>query len=245
MLGSFHALRPQDYPLPSPFEDAINQSERFLFEFDPHQDAQFDELLKKAACYPPGTNVKAKINPNTYAYLDKISKVPPKEWIGLKPWAIATLVLRHPGYEKVRHYFGIEGYVQRRAAKHRGGFGGLETPAEHVRVLADMQDIESEVYLLQALVYADQGPKEFEENVAAWKAGDVNRLYSIESARMKEAPSIYWRLLDRRNANWMPRIDAAIKAGKPTMIVVGALHFAGPHGLLAMLKGRGYQVEQL
>jgi uncharacterized protein YbaP (TraB family) len=29
------------------------------------------------------------------------------------------------------------------------------------------------------------------------------------------------------------------------MIVVGALHFPGPHGVLALLQKRGYKIEQL
>jgi len=29
------------------------------------------------------------------------------------------------------------------------------------------------------------------------------------------------------------------------MIVAGCLHFPGPHGVLALLKARGYKIEQL
>jgi uncharacterized protein YbaP (TraB family) len=62
---------------------------------------------------------------------------------------------------------------------------------------------------------------------------------------MKEAPTVWWRLLDRRNARWIPRIETVIKSGRPSMIVVGAAHFPGPHGVLALLRARGYKVEQL
>ena len=40
-------------------------------------------------------------------------------------------------------------------------------------------------------------------------------------AEMKEAPTVWWRLLDRRNARWIPRIEAAIESGKPTLVVAG------------------------
>jgi len=62
---------------------------------------------------------------------------------------------------------------------------------------------------------------------------------------MKEAPTVWWRLLDRRNAKWAPRIEAAIKSGKPTLVVAGALHFSGPQSVIALLQKRGYKVEQL
>jgi uncharacterized protein YbaP (TraB family) len=62
---------------------------------------------------------------------------------------------------------------------------------------------------------------------------------------MKEAPTVWWRLLDRRNAKWVPRIGAALKSRRPTMIVAGTLHFSGPHSVIALLQKRGYKVEQL
>jgi uncharacterized protein YbaP (TraB family) len=62
---------------------------------------------------------------------------------------------------------------------------------------------------------------------------------------MKEAPSVWWRLIDHRNGMWIPRIETEIRTGIPTMIVVGALHFPGPHGIIALLEKRGYKIEQL
>jgi uncharacterized protein len=63
--------------------------------------------------------------------------------------------------------------------------------------------------------------------------------------RMKEAPTVWWRLLDRRNAKWIPKLEAVIKSGTPTLVVAGALHFSGPHSVIALLQKRGYKIEQL
>jgi uncharacterized protein YbaP (TraB family) len=52
-------------------------------------------------------------------------------------------------------------------------------------------------------------------------------------------------LVDDRNVKWIPRIEAELKTGKPTAIVAGALHFSGPHSVIALLQARGYKVEQL
>jgi hypothetical protein len=45
------------------------------------------------------------------------------------------------------------------------------------------------------------------------------------TGEMKEAPTVWWRLLDRRNARWIPRIETAIRSGRATLIVAGALAF--------------------
>jgi uncharacterized protein YbaP (TraB family) len=52
-------------------------------------------------------------------------------------------------------------------------------------------------------------------------------------------------MLDWRNAKWIPKIEGAIKSGKPTMIVAGCAHFSGPNNVLSLLKAKGYKLEQL
>jgi hypothetical protein len=39
-----------------------------------------------------------------------------------------------------------------------------------------MHEIEDEVFLLQCLVHCDEDPKQFQDEVAAWKSGDTERL---------------------------------------------------------------------
>jgi uncharacterized protein YbaP (TraB family) len=247
LLGSIHAMSPGDYPLAPVIEDAVKESQDFWFEVDPRNPAQrlFSQKIIANAVYPKGVGIKEKINPKTYAFLQKITVNGMESWQHLRPWAVALLLLRHPGYERISGAWGIDNHVSEEAM-HRGRqVGGIESIDEHVRVFAEMQDAESEAFLLQTLIYADEGPKEFRQSVGAWKAGNVDALYAMDVPRMKEAPTVWWRLLDRRNARWIPRIETVVRSGRPSMIVVGAGHFPGPHGLLAMLRARGYTIEQL
>jgi uncharacterized protein YbaP (TraB family) len=41
------------------------------------------------------------------------------------------------------------------------------------------------------------------------------------------------------------RIEALMAEGRSTLIAVGSLHLAGPEGLVAMLRARGYTVTPL
>jgi len=43
----------------------------------------------------------------------------------------------------------------------------------------------------------------------------------------------------------MPKIDDLLARRGHAFIVVGAAHLLGPDGLLALLKAKGYLVEQL
>jgi uncharacterized protein YbaP (TraB family) len=152
LLGSCHALRASDYPLPAVIENAIQQSQQFFFECDPKEDVLQTRKWVAAAQYPSGVQIKGKIKPETYKFLMKITKSGMNVWQHLKPWAIAFFILEHPGYERVRSAYGIDNYVERKARARKCPMYGLETVDEHVNALAGMTEFESEVYLLEALV---------------------------------------------------------------------------------------------
>jgi len=59
-----------------------------------------------------------------------------------------------------------------------------------------------------------------------------------------DAPSIRQRIVVDRNLLWMPKIEGYLRSGKTWMVVAGAAHMAGSDGLAAMLRARGYQVDQ-
>lgn len=246
LLGSIHSLHAKDYPLPPVIENAIKESQQFWFEIDPRRDDLFVKKVREAAHYPRGVHVQDKINPKTYAYLTKITPGGGmRVWQDLKPWAIAEFVLRNRGYAGMSYQFGIDHHVYEEARSHGRPVGGIESMQEHVRVFADMNDFESEVFLLQTIIYADEGAKRFPEEVAAWRAGDCEHLYAMDLPKIEEEPSVWWRLLDHRNGLWIPRIETEIKTGIPTMIVAGAMHFCGPHSIITLLEHRGYKIEQL
>src|SRR5215467_5535449 len=71
LVGSIHALSKKDYPLPKPYDIALKSSTRFLFEFDPTRHEEFQRKFEAAAKYPPGQDLRSKINPELLAWLRK------------------------------------------------------------------------------------------------------------------------------------------------------------------------------
>ncbi len=244
LLGSVHELQRSDYETAPVIEQAIRQSRKIVFEVDPKENDVFATTFRAAIRLPRGQQIVGKLSPKTYKYLQKITLNGMNEWQHLYPWAIAML-LNYPKLQGVSYIYGVDNHVAEAARRYSKLTGGLETAEEHVRVFSDMQMIEGEVYLLQALVHSAEAAQQFRLDVEAWKSGDTNRLYAMHVRQMKEAPTIWWRLLDRRNAKWIPKLEAGIKSGTPTLVVAGALHFSGPHSVIALLQRRGYKVEQL
>ena len=107
-----------------------------------------------------------------------------------------------------------------------------------------MNDRESESFLLESIEYGQRSPELLDQTIAAWKAGNPERIYALYSPRKNGADG-YWRWIEKRSSVWVPRIEDAMKSRKPTMVIIGALHLCGPRGVLAQLQKRGYVLEQL
>jgi uncharacterized protein YbaP (TraB family) len=246
LMGSMHALRRGDYPTDlNEFNRAIDQSQSFIFERDPmaNDPTALWRKLSAKGTYPHGVTIRQRVSPSTFALLKRIARIPQGAYETQKPWAIAALNLKAQGMETVKSEWSMDHYINEKT-RHRAETSGLETIDEFVRSFSEMSDRESESFLLQSIEYGQRSPELLNETIAAWKAGDTNRMYRLYAPR-KNGSDGYWRWVEKRSALWIPRIEHAIKSRQPTMVVVGALHLCGPRGLIAELQKRGYKLEQL
>jgi uncharacterized protein len=63
-------------------------------------------------------------------------------------------------------------------------------------------------------------------------------------AGMRDYPEIRRKVIDDRNRRWLPQIEGLLSSGENALIVVGAAHLVGKNGVIELLRGRGYRVEQ-
>jgi uncharacterized protein YbaP (TraB family) len=259
LVGSIHALSKKDYPLPAPYEIALKNSRRFLFEFDPSRHVEFEKKFEAAGKYPRGQDLRSKIHPDLLAWLrENILTVEADHRQGrreqvtafdsqlaYKPWWIAQHLVGPATYSKSLPSHGLDNYFVDRAAKERKEIAGLESVGEHVAVMGGLSDRDSEFILRDALDEPRNAEKEFSRMYKAWRKGDTDALWAGDSRLRTQAPWIAARFVDNRNTKWVPRIEAELKSGKPTAIVAGALHFSGPNSVIKLLEKRGYKIEQL
>ena len=77
--------------------------------------------------------------------------------------------------------------------------------------------------------------------IAAWRGGDLRALEKEFLKERAKSPELYDALLGVRNRQWLPKIEALLKEDRDYLVVVGALHFVGRDGLLALLKSNGHK----
>ena len=245
--GSIHALRSSDYPLPTAYNRAFDLSERLVFEDDPDVNSGQAKRFLKTMEYPKGDSLKDHIDPRTYDYLKRVfTRMGAKDekFAQLRPWGIIML-LWSPQLSGLSSDLGIEGFLERRARANGKSISGLETFQEHLAIISGLTDRQAEAVILITFIPQANSKEEGARALTAWRRGDVDTLASLARAQYADFPAFGRRLLDERNRTWIPKIEQDLASGHIFFVVVGAAHFGGPNGLLALLKGRGYQVEPL
>ncbi len=244
--GSVHALSRSDYPLPAAFNRAFEASNRLAFEVDHKALDEASRGIDKAGEYPRSDSLKNHVDPRTYAYLKRLFgllNVSEDKFAKYKPWYLA-LMLQAPAMHGLSSDLGVEEFLMRRAQTNHKPTTGLETTQEHMDVFAGLTDKQSEAMLLLMFIPGD-GPSSHGDLMRAWKRGDAETATRMVMDGFRDYPSLGNRILAARNQKWIPKIENYIHSGQTYFVVAGAAHFGGSQGVLALLRQRGYKIEQL
>jgi len=243
--GSFHALRPSDYPLPREYNRAFDASSRLAFEDDPKTGEAAFSALMKAGEYPKGDNLKNHVDPRTYVYLRRFfasRNVPEEKFSRYRPWLLDILLSSPPPQY---YQLGIENFLKQRAQATSKPIAGLETGGEHNAIFSGLNDKQAEALLLTLFINAGRAESKTVNIFDAWRRGDADLLTRKTRESFSNFPFMAERLLDARNRNWIPKIENYLRSGQVYFVVVGAAHMGGSSGLLALLRQGGCKIEQL
>jgi uncharacterized protein YbaP (TraB family) len=244
--GSVHSLPRSDYPIPAAYQRAFDASSRIAFEVDAKALQDSSKALVQDGKYPRGDSLKNHVDARTYAYFRRLfglMNVAEKSFSQYRPWFI-VLMLQSASSNRSSPKAGVDEYFMKRAAKRSMPVVGLESVREHARVYSGLTDRESEILLLSTFVPSETH-RGNDDVLNAWNRGDAETLARIMDQESQEFPAFNERLLGARNRAWVPRIDGFLASGHTYFVVVGAGHFGGSRGLLALMRAKGYQIEQL
>jgi uncharacterized protein len=242
--GSMHGLQSTDYPLPPAYNRAFDISSRIVFENDskPLSPSQLKKFFK-AGEYPKNDNLKNHIDPRVYDYFRRLfaaGNTPETQWSRLRPWALLM------GFVAAgSNSLGVEPYLAQRARANHKPIDGLESSREQLEIFTGMTDHQAELALLASLISAAPGTDKGKLVREQWRAGNAEAMAKDLHESFRDLPSFYQRLVVDRNRNWLPKIERYLNGRETCFVVAGAGHMGGADGLLALLKARGYQIEQL
>ncbi len=251
LVGSVHLLSKDFYPLNPTLEAAYKDSNLLAEEVDLGEMAQPDaqmSLLTKGML-PSGQTLDTVLTPSTKALLDKhLGSFGPMGEVAkrFKPWmaalTIESLAWVNAGFDP---NLGLDKHFYDRAVADGKTVQGFETMAFQIGLFDDMPMDQQDRLLASMLKDIDTEQANMTKLIAAWRDGDAPTVERLVLADMKGEPAVYKRMLVDRNRNWMPKIDQLLARNGRSLVVVGAAHLVGPDGLVAMLKAKGYAIDQM
>jgi uncharacterized protein YbaP (TraB family) len=250
LAGSLHLLSRDHYPLSQPFEDAFSDSDLLVEEVDLGQmemDAQMKLLAR--GILTDGRSLDEVLSPETKALVEARAAslgMPLQAFQMFKPWMLALTLLamewQKAGFDPA---LGLDKHFYDRARAEKKAVEGLETVEFQISRFDQLTMDEQDRMLRSTLKEIETQRGSVNVLAAAWKAGDVQTVERIVLQDLRGEPRIYESLLVSRNRNWLPKIESLFERQGRALVIVGAAHLVGPDGLLAMLRSKGYAVEQL
>lgn len=253
ILGSFHAVREGTYPLAPVIEKSFAQAQSLMVEGDltTVDMGQAQKMVQKKAQLPPGDTLCNHLSAQTCRSVEERfagKGVPIALFSGFKPWfvgvTVALLEIQQSGYDFNN---GIDLYFCRKA-KGTKEIIELESMDLQFSILDSFTPQEQELFLVDSLREASDGGDKLDAMYQAWLNGDAATLEEAtlgEMKQRKELEPIYEKIYFKRNRNMAAAIERKLQGKEIVFVVVGSGHLVGRQGVIELLRGKGYRVEQL
>jgi uncharacterized protein YbaP (TraB family) len=250
LAGSVHALSADAYPLPAVFEKAFDASGTLVEELNLAEAESLSAapMLLAKGMYTDGRTFDAVVSKDTAALVSERFKqtgLPIEMFRPMKPWMVMLMLTALEAQKAgLEVNLGLDKYFYDKATAEKKPVVGLETAEFQIDRFDKMSDALQEQMLRSTLTEMDAQGAELKGMITAWKRGDTATLDKTVRTSFAAYPEAYASLIVERNRNWVPELEKCFSRPKPCFVVVGAAHMVGPDGLLALLRQKGYKVEQ-
>ena len=255
-VGSIHVGQPGFAPPRPEILQVVRNASSVVFEVDVFDAQRVGPIVQRLAYFPQGEpGLDQRLDPALFKRIEALlarANVDMARVVRMKPWTLAnTLVILDAGRVGLSPAYSTEALLNAAARDAGKATGELET-IELQLGLFDAAPAELQIaYLEQAVRGIEQGEteRELRRIVTGWERrdnADMEKLVATMRAATGPAERfVIDRIIEGRHPRMLERIDELAASGKPHVVVVGALHFFGPNGLLEALKARGYRVRPL
>lgn len=249
LLGSVHVLPPSARPLPAALDAAYAASRVLLVEtnLDALATPEIQNLMLGAAREDRPGGLQGRIGKSLYGKLQKRAGalgMPTPVCDAFRAWFCALALELYPLQQaNFSMEYGIDQHYFSMARDDARPIVFLETPQFQINLFTQMPEALSKQMLAATLdesTYDSQSPEELNR---IWRAGDVASMEKVVKDMREKFPALYARLVAERNRAWLSVLTEQFKSETPALVVVGAAHFVGPEGLLALLKSHGIEAR--
>ena len=253
LLGSFHLLKADDYPLSPDVDRVFAEAENVVFEVPPSEltDPSLAQKMQEMAGYGDG-NTLSQVLPSDVR--EKMGQVLGKDRLmemdAIEPWFINLGLLigisQQMGFKADQ---GLDLHIARMAEAAAKPVSGLETAEQQLAVL-DASPMDEQIAGLRDFFNKPgEVPKLLNETHDAWRNGDIGKLSALVIDEVRKETPVTYRIINvERNDAWVPKLQQMLDGaaeGNDTLVVVGAMHLIGDDGVVEKLRAKGYEVERI
>jgi hypothetical protein len=250
LAGSVHALGADAYPLSAAYENAFAAAGTLVEEInlaEAEQLAAAPMLLAKGL-YTDGRTFEGVVAKDTATLVAgrlKGTGIPLEMIRTMKPWMVMLMITAFEAQKAgLDAALGLDKYFFDKARAANKPVLALETAESQIDRFDKMPESLQEQMLRSTLTELELQRDSIAAMISAWRRGDAAALEKMALSSFEGYRGAYNSLIVERNNNWVPQIEACMSKPQPCFVVVGAAHLIGPDGLLALLKQKGYTIEQ-
>ena len=247
LAGSVHALPKDDAAFPEQLERAYQAVNVIVLEVDLDDMDPLDAIkfITSNGTLPANQSLADVMGAEPYSRVSKLAEsleVPEIVIAKLEPWAAALILtqyaLTRTGFDPA---LGIDMQITDRARADGKSIEGLETVVDQLSVFDSRSFEEQTRFLLDSAEDVPKLNEDLQDLIDAWRSGNLRALEKAFMEERAKSPELYDALLGARNRQWLPKIEALLEEDRDYLVVVGALHYVGRDGLLALLSKDGHK----
>ncbi|WP_298714104.1 TraB/GumN family protein [Chitinophaga sp.] len=243
VYGTIHMICPQDFNFPDKLTKVVRAANVIYLELDMDDPAMMLNMAMMMQDKTPGYSLEKAFKPEDFRLLQQFMNdsmsMDIENFKKMKPLVLMSLLAT-----KLLPCKKSESYEMKlveMAKQYHKPVEGLETIEDQVSVFDNIADTTEARSIMEYVKNMAKQRDIMNRLMTSYKKQDVNALYNLvlETA---ETESDREELLDKRNRNWIPKMEKAMKKDL-VLFAVGAGHLGGDQGVLSLLKKKGYKVE--
>ncbi|NGF74261.1 TraB/GumN family protein [Fluviicola sp. SGL-29] len=239
IFGTVHLIYKEKFYFPDQLTNLVKNSEQVVLEIGnvDQMEVMKHLLLEKGTIFDFFTPEQAdSILMWATAKLDMEPEQFKMAFSKMKPFALVQIASQKEMISEIESY---DLTIQAIANGQKIPVVGLETVAQQIALFDNMDSLQQREMVMDVVREEKTDTNSFDTLFDYYLKQNVDEMYQYiinEGGSMMESSE---ELLDKRNHNWIPQIEALIKK-KKTFIAVGAGHLGGKEGVLRLLEKQGY-----
>ena len=241
LFGTIHMIPDSLYYFPGKLEKIISKSDEIILEIanlSDQRSAMKLMTLDSGSCFDIFTPQQKD---SVLNWGGNILGMKPAQFEKIfekrKPFTLLQLSLQKMITGKIRM---VDMEIESRAQQDNIPVSGLETVEYQIAIFDKIPAEEMADFIMETVRNPLDGEENFQKMIVYYHKQDLESLAKL-ILESDELGSSAEELLDKRNQNWIPKMEELMRT-KSCFFAVGAGHLGGPNGVIELLRKKGYEV---